>query len=254
MSSFHGLWSLGGLCGSALGGFFASRGFPPRAHFVIVAGALALLIAPAARGLVRDATTAVRPPVLAWPERRVIALGTVAGCGAIIEGGIADWIGVFMRQSLGSGVSLAAGGFAFFSSAMMIARFAGDRLIDRVGQVAMLRGGAILTGAALAGALLLRQPAVVIAALVLAGLGMATVFPIAFSGAGSLPGDPGHAIAAVATMAYGAGLLGPPIVGFVADVTSLPAALTLLVVACFGIAFLAGRLPLDAAQAQGRAA
>jgi fucose permease len=247
MSSLHGLWSLGGLCGSALAGLVAARGLAPQTHFALVAGALALLIAPAARGLVPDAVSAARPPALAWPERKVVAFGAVAGCGAVIEGGIADWIGVFLRDSLGAGVSLAAGGFAFFSFAMMAARFAGDRLIDRVGQLAMLRGGSLLAGTALAAALLLRQPAVVIAALVLAGLGMATVFPIAFSGAGALPGAPGHAIAAVATMAYGAGLLGPPVIGFVADATSLPLALGLLVAACFGIVLLAQRLPLPGA-------
>jgi fucose permease len=245
MSSFHGLWSLGGLCGSALGGLFAARAVPPRAHFLLVGAALVLLVVPAARGLVRDAVTAARPRLLAWPERRVIALGTVAGCGGIVENGIADWVGVFLRDNLGAGVSLAAGGFGFFSCAMMVARFAGDGLIDRFGAVAMLRGGSLLTGAAILMALLLRQPGVVIAALVLAGLGMATVFPIAFSGAGALPGDPGHAIAAVATMAYGAGLLGPPCIGFVADAVSLPVALGLLVVACLAIVVLAGRLPLE---------
>ncbi len=244
MSSFHGLWSLGGLCGAALGGLFAARGLPPRLHFAAVAGALGALVLAAAGGLVRDTIAAVRPPVLALPERRVIALGTVAGCGAIVEGGIADWIGVYLRDSLGAGASLAAGGFGFFSGAMMAARFGGDRLIDRFGAVAMLRGGALLTGVALATALLVRDPTVVLVALVPAGLGMATVFPVAFSGAGALPGGHAHAIAAVATMAYGSGLLGPPLIGFLADATSLPFALAVLVAACIGIALLATRLPL----------
>jgi fucose permease len=137
---------------------------------------------------------------------------------------------------------VAATGFAAFSLTMMVGRFTGDRLIDRFGRVRLLTAGSALTGAAITAALLLGDARAALLAFGLAGLGMSTVFPIAFSVAGTLGGAaPGQAIAAVATMAYGAGLAGPPLIGFLAAVTSLPVAMSVLVAAAAAIAAFAGR-------------
>jgi hypothetical protein len=119
----------------------------------------------------------------------------------------------------------------------------GDRLIDRWGGAALARAGAMFTGVALAGALWVGNRHVAILGFVLAGFGMCTLFPVVFSAAGSLRGAAGkHAIAAVATMAYGGLLATPPVVGFAASATSLPTALWLLVGACVAIAALARSL------------
>jgi fucose permease len=137
---------------------------------------------------------------------------------------------------------VAATGFAAFSLTMMVGRFTGDRLIDRFGRVRLLTAGAAVAGTALAAALLWGDTRAALVAFALAGLGMSTMFPIAFSVAGTLGGAaPGAAIATVATMAYGAGLAGPPLIGFLAAATSLPVALSVLVVAAAAIATFAGR-------------
>ena len=240
MSSFHGLWSLGGLAGASLGGGFASGGFSPGRHFVAASVVLGLVVVATARALVRDGVPRSAAAPLVWPSRAVLAIGLVGACGAVVEGGIADWSGVYLRDSLGTGVGTAASGFAAFSLAMTVGRFSGDQLIDRFGRRAMLRFGSTVTAVAIATALLSASAPAAIAAFVAAGFGMCTVFPIAFGAAGRLPGAaPGYAIAAVATMAYGAGLIGPPVIGFAAGATSLPVALGLLVPACLMIAALA---------------
>ena len=252
MSSFHGVWSLGALTGASLGGVFASRGHMPAAHFLVMAAAMSIVVLLAGMALLRDphlstspAGADAPPPRLAWPSRPVLAIGFVAACGAIVEGGLADWSALYLRESLGQTAAFATSGYAAFSLAMMVGRFGGDRLIDGVGGLALLRGGGLLAGLAIAGALLVPHPLVVVGALAVAGLGMCAVFPIAFSAAGVLPSVlPGPAIAAVATMAYGAGLLGPPLIGFAAGATSLRAALGLLVLGCGVIALVAGRLNL----------
>jgi fucose permease len=238
MASFHGLWSLGGLTGAGLG-ILVADATPPRTHFLAVSGALLLLSLAAARHTVREAGETSGS--FTWPSRAVVAIGVVGACGLIVEGGIADWSGVYLRSALGTTAGFAAAGYAAFSFAMTIGRFTGDRLIDRFGRLAMLRAGAAVTSVVLGLALLWHDPFVTVAALVAAGLGMATVFPIAFGLAGRVQGPPGHAIAAVATMAYGGGLLGPPAIGFAAKAVSLPAALWLLVAASAAIALLAGR-------------
>jgi fucose permease len=246
MSSLHGLWSLGGIAGSALGSALTARSLGPAGHFLFVALLLSALAVVVTRHLVPDAHDHASDPAptLRWPSYRVLAIGSIAACGAIVEGGVADWSGVYLREVLGASAQVAPIGFGAFSLTMMTARFGGDRLIDRLGRRALLRIGPALTGAALIAALLTSHPTWGIVALGCAGLGMSTVFPIAFGEAGALPGPPGHAIAAVATMAYGAQLLGPPAIGFVADATSLPRALLIMVAACAAIVLLAGRLAL----------
>jgi hypothetical protein len=115
-------------------------------------------------------------------------------------------------------------------------------LIDRFGRVTLLRAGPVLTGSALATTLWWGSPGVAIVAFVFVGLGMSTVFPVAFGVAGRVRGAaPGEAIAGMATMAYGGGLVGPPVIGMAAGATSLPVALWFLVLACGGIALMAGR-------------
>jgi predicted MFS family arabinose efflux permease len=242
MASFHGLWSLGGLTGAGLGGMVAQQGHPPRVHFLVVCAALGLLAVWATRGLVRDGLQQPSPSRLRRPSRAVLAIGLVGALGSIVEGGIADWSGVYLRDALGTGAGFAAAGYAAYSLAMMTGRFVGDRLIDRFGRVALLRTGPALTGLALATALWWGSPRVAIVAFVFVGLGMSTVFPVAFGVAGRVRGTPpGEAIAGMATMAYGGGLVGPPVIGLVAGATSLPIALWFLVLACGGIALMAGR-------------
>jgi fucose permease len=254
MSSFHGLWSLGGLTGASMGGLFAARASTPVMHFLMVGAVMAAIAVAASAGLVRERGDAGHP-ALGWPSRPVLAIGVVAACAAIVEGGLADWSGLYLRETLGQSAGMATTGYAAFSLAMMIGRFAGDRMIDRFGARALLRGGSLLTGAAIALALLARDVLVTVPALALAGLGISAVFPIAFSAAGNLKATlPGPAIAAVATMAYGGSMMGPPFIGFAAEATSLPMALGLLVVTSATIALLAGRLTLRTSRAAASAA
>jgi MFS family permease len=239
MSSFHGLWSAGGVVGAGVGGGFAARAEPPWAHFMAVCGVLAVVVFLVNASAWHEPPPIVRrAPALAWPSGPVVAIGLVGACGAVVEGGIADWSGVYLRDVLASAPGFAALGFAAFSLAMMAGRFAGDRLIDRFGRRTLLRSGALASGCAIAAALLWGQPSAALLAFVVAGLGVSVVFPIAFGMAGDSGAEPGHAIAAVATMAYGGGLLGPPIIGFVAGAASLEWALGLLVLASFAIAAL----------------
>jgi fucose permease len=247
MSSFHALWSLGALAGAAGAAGFAALEWAPRWHFAAagMAGALAAL------ALRRHWLPQPRSPAaggaLAWPSRPVLFLGAMAACAAVVEGGIADWSGVYLREALGTTPALAAGGYAAFSLAMLAGRLGGDRLIERFTARAVLRAGASLAAVALAVTLWVAHPLVSLAGFLLVGLGICTAFPIAFSLAGRQEGDqPAHAIAAVATMAYGTGLAAPPFIGFVAEVIGLRSALWGLVLCAVAVAVLAGRLPAAA--------
>jgi fucose permease len=239
MARFHGLWSLGGLVGASLGGRLAASGFSPRAHFAALAALLAPTVWLACRPLDGQEGIASHAQPFALPSRAVLGVGLVAVAGAVVEGGIADWSGVYLR-ALGTGAGVAAAGYAAFSLAMTVGRLTGDVLIDRFGPINLLRAGGVLAALALGVGLASHTPALAIACFAVAGLGMSPVFPVAFSAAGNIAGTPpSTAIAAVATMAYGAGLAGPPGIGFLASVTSLPAALVVLVLLATVIAGLA---------------
>jgi len=171
--------------------------------------------------------------VFVLPTRAMLAVGFIVFCSAIVEGGIADWSGVYLRDTLSTSFAFAAAGFAAYSAAMTVGRFCGDWMIERFGRVAMLRGGTSLAALALAIALAAGNPYVAVAGFMLAGFGLSVVFPLAFTAAGNLRiGSAGSALAAVATMAYGGGLVGPPFIGFAASATSLATALVALVVLC----------------------
>lgn len=242
MASFHGLFSLGGLSGAVTGSVLAACAVPRAHHLVALASALGLLtLLAGSRG--EGAAPAAARMSLAHLPRGVLLVGLVATCGATVEGGIAEWSAVYLRDELHTGAGFAPVGFAAFSLAMMVGRFAGDRLLDAWGRVAVLRAGAALAALALLVTLLAGHPWVAVAGFGVAGLGLATVFPIAFGSAGRLEGvAPGAAIATVAAMGYGGGMLGPPCIGFLSGATTLPWALGTLVVLSAAMALLSGVL------------
>ena len=113
---------------------------------------------------------------------------------------------------------------------MTAGRLVGDWVNRRIGAVALLRWGALLTGIPLAAMLLIGEPAAALAGLFLVGLGVSNGVPLMFSAAGRQPDTPpGPGIAAVSSMGSLGFLAGPPIIGFVADAISLPWALAMLI-------------------------
>ena len=156
------------------------------------------------------------------------------------EGAILDWSAAWLRGDLGASPSMAATAFAAFSAAMAAGRFGGDRLRRRWGATVLVRGSACVAAAGVALALLVATPVGAMLGFALAGLGLSNTVPVLFGAAGRLPGQqPGAAIAATASVGYVGFLVGPPMIGLVAEATSLGRALILLVVACGLVALFA---------------
>jgi MFS family permease len=142
-----------------------------------------------------------------------------------------------MHEVGGASLGLASAGFAGFSLSMAAARFAGDAFTRRFGptRVVAYGGGMAAFGIALACAC--PNPFVVTASLTLAGFGQANIVPLLFSAAGRVAGiAPGTGIAMATTMGYGAFVLGPPAIGFLADAIGLRLALLLLAGCALAIA------------------
>ena len=157
-------------------------------------------------------------PGFTLPSRGVLVLAVLCFLVMITEGAMADWSGLYVRQDLGASAAVAALAYSFFTAGMTVGRLVGDAINARIGPVALLRGGALLTGIPLAALLLVGQPAAALFGLFLVGLGVANGVPLMFCAAGRQPDTPpGPGIAAVSSMGSLGFLAGPPVFGFIAD-------------------------------------
>ena len=242
MTTFHGVWSLGGLLGAAMAGGAAGLGVEPGPHLLGVAAILVLVAAVVSRPLLPAAVDAVGAgPAFARPSRALAGLGVVAFGVLLGEGAIADWSAVYLRDTLETSAGLAAAGYAVFSLTMAAGRFTGDALTARLGPVAMVRGGSALAAVGLGLGLLANNAVAALIGFACVGAGLASSFPVVLSAAGRTRGiAPGPALAAVSTAGYGGFLAGPPMIGFAAEAVGLRGALGLVALLCAAVVGLAG--------------
>lgn len=256
MSMLHGMWSFGGLAGAVTGSFFAKQSISAPMHLLIAGAILLMAFAVSQRWLPRSAVPKGEPaPHFVRPEAAMIGLGLIVFCSFLIEGAMADWSAVLLRDTFNTTEATAALGYAAFSLAMMAMRFAGDRIVTHWNATSLLRTSNVIAAAVFALALWSLNVPLMMLALTLVGIGVATVAPLVFRAAGKRSrSGVGNAIAAMATLGYGGFLVGPPLVGWLAEVTTLRIALSVVVVLAVMIVLLAYHLREDAGVASSVAA
>ena len=243
LSSFHAAFSLGGLAGAGLGALVAGAGVDVRVHLAVAAalcGTVGLVWSRRFLPASADAAAA-QDPVFVRPPRRLWALGALAFACLLIEGGAADWSGVYIKDELGTGPGVAALGFTAFSVTMTLGRIFGDRLVTRFGSARLVRTGGLVAAVGFGGALVLSTPPAALVGFACLGAGMSSVIPIVFRTAGQAPGiASGVALSAVSSVGYLGFVAGPPAIGGIAELIGLPAALGVLVALAAAVAALAG--------------
>jgi MFS family permease len=241
LSSFHGMFSVGGLVGAAFGGLLAGLGLDPLAHFTTAATVSLLVAVPAFAWLLPSGVDAAgHAPTFSVPSRDVLTVALIAFCTVLGEGAVFDWSAVYLRSDAGAGAATAALGFAAFSLLMAVSRFAGDGLNARYGPATMVRTGGILAAAGFLLVMAVPVSPVVIVGFGLVGAGFSSIFPIAISAAGRIHAmAAGTAIASVSTCGYTGFLVGPPVIGFIAQATSLRLGFGVVVALSLLAAFLA---------------
>jgi MFS transporter len=242
MSSFHALFSLGGLTGAALSAAAMALGVGRISHVgAIVAGGLATVTAASYWLDAARPDGRMQGPLFAWPSATMLALGGLTFLGLLAEGAMADWSAVYLHDSLGTSGSVAAGGFASFSLAMTFGRLVVDILVERFGSATVLQASSTLAALGLALGLAIGDPWIAIAGFGAVGFGIANIVPVLFRTAGSTAGvSAGSSLAVVATTGYFGFLAGPALIGFTAELTSLPIGLALVSAACATIACCSG--------------
>jgi predicted MFS family arabinose efflux permease len=170
---------------------------------------------------------------------RLLLVGLVTICATTLEGAAADWLALFLTDERGATASLAAFGYAVFAVAMAAGRFSGTAVAERLGRHGAVRVGGLVSFAGVLLTVLGPGLASAYVGAALWALGVCLVFPAAVSAGGEAPYRPADAIAAVTTIGYGGFLLGPPLIGLLADRVGLGRALLVLLVLAAGIAALA---------------
>ena len=250
MSAIHGTWSVALFVGAALASAGIAAGMPIEIHLPISAALVVLVSSVFLRWLPDgrespEEATAERPKDANVPRRSstrvLLLLCLVAGGSFLVEGIAVEWSAVFLRESVGAASSAAGLGVVAFSAGMALSRFTGDRLVAWFGQPVVVRVGASSAFAALVAMLLVPRLLPTVVALGIVGLGLGPVVPLAFRTAGRTF-RPGHASALplVVTAGYAGSIVGPLLVGFIADLATLRIAFLVPVVACAVSALAAG--------------
>lgn len=235
LSSLHGMYSLGGLLGAL--GAAALAGLPPFWHFSLFA-TLGLLALPLfGRHLLAERPQPQEPRRgRRLPPAALVGLGLLTLCAFVAEGAVADWSALLLHSSMAASERVAALGFAAFSATMVLGRLFGDRLRLRFADVALVRALGLLAIAGMLLALFGGSVWISVAGFALVGLGLSVVVPILIGAAGNRPDiEPSSGVAAVASFGYGGLLLGPPLIGLLAEHVGLRLALLVVVGLCAGL-------------------
>lgn len=252
INGLHATWSVAAVGAGLLGAAAAGLGVPIGWHLTAVAVVLVVTSAVAWVFTVPDPEDhaevagggGVRSVLHSRPA--VLGLLAIAGlmvCSGAVEDSSASWGAVYLRDDLGAGAFVAGLPFVAFQIFMTAGRIGGDRVVDRYGAVRVARLGALVAAVALGVALLVAHPVAAVVGWAVAGLGVAVLFPLAFAAAGAVPGvRPGDGIAVVGFLARLGFLVMPPVIGAIADASTVGTGLLLVPAAALGAALLARSL------------
>jgi len=239
LSKLHGLGCAGGLVGATLGSLMASLHIMPGTHFLMVAGPLALALYFAYSLMDADEVgQVVEKKSFSLPRGPLLFLGALGFLGSMAEGSIADWSGVFLKEHFGASAGLAPLALSAFSVMMLLARLVGDKLKTRYGARPLVTSGSMLGAAGLFFAVLSPNAYFALFGFAVAGMGLALVFPFVFSAAGA---QGPAALAGVASLAYSGSLMGPPVIGAIAQGMGMQVAIAYVGGLAALIAFVASR-------------
>lgn len=230
INSFHAMWSVGAVTGGLMAAGAIALGLPLWIHLSISAAIICALAIVAKRmalpGPDREPVEAGTGPAVSRISTKiiilVIAFGLISVAGSFVEDIGNSWATLYMATEIGAPEALAAFGFISLAGAQFLGRLVGDRLVDRFGDLVVAQAGAVLVGGGILLAIFVQHPATTLLGFAMAGFGIATWCPTAFAYADNLPGlKEGTGIMMVSWIMRIGFLVSPPLVGAIADATSL---------------------------------
>lgn len=244
MSTFHALWSLGGMSAAFIVGAALKVGLSPATISLGISAVLAAVVLVFAPQLLSgDASPPSETKArFQFPDGKLLRIGIVTFLALFAEGVMMDWSVVYTRTVSGAAPWLAPIAYGIFSGCMAGGRLIGSQLISRLGPARVLALGGTFTAAGLMVMVAIRQWPATFAALALAGFGLSNIVPILFGAGGRAhEGGAGSGIATVSIMGYFGFLIGPPLIGGISHQAGLPGAFAIVVAFALFIALSGNR-------------
>jgi MFS family permease len=240
LSGLHAGHSFGFMAGGLFAIAAAAASPSTLAHFAVVGAVAAVVGVVATRLLVAERTS--DGPAVARPSGALLLLGLVAFCVFFSDGAANNWSAVHLRSERGADPALAAAAVSVFSLTLGLGRLIGDRVVARLGRAGAVRLGGVISAAGALIAIATPEPATALAGWAILGAGLAPIAPAVLGAAPDASDLPTPvAIAAVTTVGYLGSFTGPPVIGALAELSTLSVALGLLIVAALVAAGIAGR-------------
>ena len=236
MSSFHGAWSIAGFTGALIGLLMMNLHVSTFYHFVIIYGLIVLNWLINKKYLVDSVPS---PPkekksLFSKPDTVLIQLGIIGFLSMATEGAMFDWSGVYFQDIVKAPQNLIVVGYASFMIMMATGRFVGDYFISKYGKQRVMQISGVLMSSGLMLSVFFPQFIICTIAFMMVGLGVACNVPTVYSVAGKTKNiNPGVALATVSSISFLGFLMGPPLIGYIAEAFDLRYSYALF--ACFGL-------------------
>lgn len=224
MSSFHGMWSFAGFTGALVGLGMLALELTPYHHFIIVGGVVLVMVALNFKFLIKAKETikAKKKKLFTKPDSALIWLGVIGFCGMASEGVMFDWSGVYFKEVIKAPGALVILGYTSFMIMMAGGRFIGDGLILKFGRKRVMQISGLMISAGLFTSVFFPYIIPCTIAFMLVGLGVSTIVPTIYSVAGKNPTVPaGEALTIVSSVSFLGFLMGPPVIGYIAELFGL---------------------------------
>jgi MFS family permease len=245
MASFHGIWSTAGFSGALIGSLMMRLNIIPYYHFWIIAGLIISLMLLFNKYLLLTPTskTAASFKKIQWPQGYLLQLGIIAFCCMSAEGCMFDWSGVYFKQVVKAEGSLVSLGYASFMIMMATGRFVGDWLAQRYSRKKMVQLSGILIFTGMLIAVLFPNLITATIGFLIVGFGVSSIIPMVYSTAGKATHvASGIAIATVSSIGFLGFLMGPPLIGYIAELAGLQYSFVVIAILGLGISMMVSRV------------
>jgi len=233
MALIQAAFSAGGAIGALCAGALLAAGVPFKVVYLADVVPLAVVVLAVMRTRLPASGGPLQPGprTRLWLNRPLLAVAVVAALGLLAEAAMEQWSGIYLRSTLGLPVLAGASGVAAYHASMAAGRLMCAGVMNRLGPVPTLRAAGVLTAVGMLVALTGSGPVLVVAGFLVVGPALAAVLPIALSLAGAIStSTAGASSSVVTTISYTGFLLGPILVGAVADAIGLRAALGIVTI------------------------
>jgi MFS family permease len=225
MSSFHGLWSTAGFTGSAVGWLMMKFNIVPYIHFWIIAILVVILMLLFNKYLLYTPTSNSGTSFkgIRMPDKLLIKLGVIGFCCLCCEGCMFDWSGVYFKEVVKAQGSLVSLGLISFMIMMATGRFVGDKLAEKFSRKRMVQVSGVFIFCGMMIAVIFPYVITSVIGFFIVGFGVSTIIPMLYStvGKANLKVSKGIAIATVSSIAFLGFVVGPVLIGYIAQLAGL---------------------------------